>query len=511
MYSGYLCKKCKNIPLINIVFDDKNNMKLLGKCSCFLKSLTLKQANKYYYTENMRKICPTEIKENEEYKNIIEQLKEKSKIIINKKNELIDFSNNKINEISKTFDKLFEINNDYEKLLNILFNSYKSEPLNNSNKLNFNNIFIRTQELLFNEEKIIKEIKLETTMNYLNTDIQEIENAFSNYLTNGFSQIKRINDLNIIKNRPSIKQILKYPDNFILFRKPNEFNLYSFNSSKIFEQSFYFNKDLIKIDLDRTNIICLSKNSIFILTLKLDIKNEDQKPILNDQRNINIDLFNYYCFELDKNDIDYDNILCLKDENNGNINEGKFALAKKKRIDFYKYNLNLEKKDMILKVFSLDLESKLYKLALIKYKKNHALVIATYLSIFLFDFQKSEKIGEFKIPYDKIDMNQISITQLNQDEIIITKNYTINLFDLKNFKLKLRKNNNCLISHIYRLDDEIFVICDTLGSARYSCKNFESFGQFYFTPGDIENSILLPNNKILYNFCEGNIDYFEIQ
>ena len=365
MYSGYLCKKCKNIPLINIVFDDKNNMKLLGKCSCFLKSLTLKQANKYYYTENMRKICPTEIKENEEYKNIIEQLKEKSKIIINKKNELIDFLNNKINEINKTFDKLFEINNDYEKLLNILFNSYKSEPLNNSNKLNFNNIFIRTQELLFNEEKIIKEIKLETTMNYLNTDIQEIENAFSNYLTNGFSQIKRINDLNIIKNRPSIKQILKYPDNFILFRKPNEFNLYSFNSSKIFEQSFYFIKDLIKIDLDRTNIICLSKNSIFILTLKLDIKNEDQKPILNDQRNINIDLFNYYCFELDKNDIDYDNILCLKDENNGNINEGKFALAKKKRIDFYKYNLNLEKKDMILKVFSLDLESKLYKLALI--------------------------------------------------------------------------------------------------------------------------------------------------
>ena len=72
-------------------------------------------------------------------------------------------------------------------------------------------------------------------------------------------------------------------------------------------------------------------------------------------------------------------------------------------------------------------------MALIKYKKNHALVIATYLSIFLFDFQKSEKIGEFKIPYDKIDMNQISITQLNQDEIIITKNYTINLFDLKNF------------------------------------------------------------------------------
>lgn len=511
MYSGYQCKRCKNIPLINIVFDDKNNMKLLGKCNCFLKSLTPKQAHKYYYTENMRKISPTEIKENEEYKYIIEQLKEKSKIIINKKNELIDFLNNKINEISKTFDKLFEINNDYEKLLNILFNSYKSEPLNNSNKLNFYSIFNRTKEQLSNEEKIIKEIKLEITMNYLDTYIRGIENSFSKYLTNSFSQIKKINDLNIIKNRPSIKQILKYSDNFILFRKSNDFNLYSFNSSKIFEQSFHFNKDLIKIDLDRTNIICLSQNSIFILTLKVDIKNEDQKPILNNQRNITIDLFNYYCCELEKNFIHYDNILCLKDENNGNINEGKFALAKKKRIDFYKYNLNLKKEDMILKDFSLDLESKLYKLALIKYKNNYALVIATYLGIFLFDLQKSEKIGEFKIPYDKIDMNQISITQLNQDEIIIAKNYSINLFDLKNFKLKLRKNNNCLISHIYRLDDEIFVICDTLGSTRYSCKKFESFGQFYFVPGEIENSIIFPNNKILYNFCEGNIDYFELQ
>ena len=89
MYSGYFCRKCKNIPLIKISFDDNKKMRLLTKCKCNIKQLTLEEINKLYYSKNINHKLIINNKKTIEKDNSL-LLKEKEIInIIKEKNDLL--------------------------------------------------------------------------------------------------------------------------------------------------------------------------------------------------------------------------------------------------------------------------------------------------------------------------------------------------------------------------------------------------------------------------------------
>ena len=167
---------------------------------------------------------------------------------------------------------------------------------------------------------------------------------------------------------------------------------------------------------------------------------------------------------------------------NYNKDEGRVIISDKFILGFYKYNL---KQNIISYYYKYSSKCICYKL--IKYNYNNvkinALVIVTKNNIYLFDVDNLKDMGEFQNDYFKyfIKMEKnISITQINNDEILISICDMIFIYQLKDLKPRLIIENKFgLIRNTFVLLDGSIIICGKINSKRFSPKTFEEIGNFY--------------------------------
>ena len=121
MYSGYYCKKCKNIPIIKMILMKDYKLKYILKCKCNMKILSPEQINKFYYSENIDKKVirnKKEISENndlliEELKSNIDIVKQNNETLLFLKSKIIEYINLKIKDLEKICCKIQKINENY--------------------------------------------------------------------------------------------------------------------------------------------------------------------------------------------------------------------------------------------------------------------------------------------------------------------------------------------------------------------------------------------------------------
>ena len=340
----------------------------------------------------------------------------------------------------------------------------------------------------FDKNMCLSDIK--DLCDYFNHYFEEIEKYLKAFLAinENNNQLKFKNDL--IKS-DAINEIKRINNNLLLLNGKEALYLYSIQNHKYISFKDDICKDIIKFNIDRQNIIFLLHKEISIAQLNQVYFNKDF-----DLNNINNHVFNLYSLFSEKNFIslklklsgffnkfsaECNDITCFEIENY-NKDEGRVIIYDNFILYFYKYNL---KQHIISCYYKYPFKCICYKL--IKYNYNNvkinALVIVTKNKIYLFDADNLTDMGEFKNDYvnyfNKLEKN-ISITQINNDEILISIYDIIFIYQLKDLKPRIIIENKFgLIRNTFILMDGTIIICGKIISKRFSPKTFEEIGNFY--------------------------------
>ena len=538
MFSGYLCKNCKTIPLVKAFVTIDKDIRFMVKCKCSNKYITFNELNSNYYSKNIDK---SYIKNNNEIEDIkkdgllVSNMKEMLKKMntnnknLNKmKNIVINFLNSIVKEMEKIFDNVKRTNENFEKIAKILIESYESIGSNYSNVVNliyntynnYNVIDIKKIEILNDKNKI--HLSMENIMHYIE-EILPIKKFSNNleYITdlklepskmlrvsNEFLLLKTYNYLCIqpIKDLNKIKEYNNW------FYRENNSKVKDKILNKLLENRININtSSLIDFDIDRqNNILCLYSNFVKILPkITYDkIKNFKKKSL------VFIPEIEFEpLLEINIKD-EFINILSLKDEIDG---FNRFILYNKKIFLIFKYNL---KNKIFSNNYSLKIE--VYKIYLVNYENNNLIIIFNSSNIFLFDLSKLIITKKTKIKF--FDEN-ISINQINNNELLITNNKFIYILKIGTFKIKLKIKCDDFIVHSFLLNNKSIVICQEKCAKRYSLKTFEFMCNFkkintmkinnYYNNNGldyicIKNSLQLSDSKILLVYKYGECDLYNL-
>ena len=250
------------------------------------------------------------------------------------------------------------------------------------------------------------------------------------------------------------------------------------------------NDSLINIcKSQKNNILCLFSDCIKIYpeitynhinSLKTENKNENEYyNEYDDEKKLLLDIKPLMIFNLDKK---YNKILYWKEENYES-NKNKFLLYNENVIDFFECDL-FEKSCIKYHSYNID---DLFKIELIKYKNKNALILFTPSNLFLFDLLSLNIIGNFKMNFQIYNM--ITMVQINDDELLVTKYRYIYILNLKYFKIKLKIIYETEINYSFLFNDKSIIICGLEYAKRFSPKTFEVMSNFYICEEDIRLEI----------------------
>ena len=525
MYSGYYCKKCNIIPLIKPNLTDNKEIKFMLKCKCHINYLTLEQLNKNYYSKNIeqKNIINEKIMEDmnnndsllfkiEETVNLI---KFNDNALSSLKNRFIDYLNISINKIDKLINKIKKINKYIEKIALIFINSYK---VNNTNYSNIKNI----QYIINNKIKKIEE------NDYNNIFIDnKIDLSIENILKY-IDEIIPIQPHNeevefISKIKFRADQAFNLSNDLILLRGYSLLLFLSINNNCLSKIAKIDEDNLYNIDVDnKKNILCLYRDNIEILPTitKSNINSFKEHEHLKDNDIPKLIIDPIISFRIKTS---FDNIIYWNDEKD-NINKDKFIVNNEKFIHFFKYDLI---KKTISDFFQFQINN--YKIEIINYNNNKALLIFNDLNLSLFDlslFRITKVLSvKFKVPrINNIQIILINTIQINNNEILITSYNEIYLVKLNEFKIKLKIEYESEIYHIFPLKDKSIIICGKKSAKRFSLKTFEIIGIFYYCRpyefytnyfeneiyyDNISNSLILSESRIIL-FISYNCELFKL-
>ena len=523
MYSGFYCKKCKIIPLIKPNLTDNKEIKFMLKCKCHINYLTLEQLNKNYYSKNIeqKNIINEKIMEDmnnndsllfkmEETLNLI---KYNDNALSSLKNRFIDYLNISINKIDKLINKIKKINKYIEKTALIFINSYK---IINSNYSNIKNI----QYIINNKFKKIDENDFNNIFidNKINLSIENI----TKYL-NKIIPIQPYNEQVEFISKIDFKavQAFNLSNDFILLSGLRSLLFLSINSFGLTKIAKTYEDTLYHIDVDnKKNILCLYPDYIKILpTITKNNISSFKEHKYSNYSDIPILIIDPIISFRTK--ISFYNILYWNDEKD-NINKDKFIANNQEFIHFFKY-------DLIKKTISdfFQFQIKNYKIKIINYNNNKALLIFTDLNLSLFDlslFRITKILSlEFKEP-SRYNILINYITQINNNEILMTSDNDIYLVKLNEFKIKLKIGYENQINHIFPLKDKSIIICDEKWAKRFSLKTLEIIGIFYYSRSFelynkhnenktyyhyVSNSLILSESRIIL-FKTSNCELFKL-
>ena len=491
MFSGFYCKKCNIIPLIRPNILDNKNISFIVKCKCNTKFLTYDKLYNNYYSKNIEQktIINTKIVEQiiedkepilQKIEEFVNTLRSNNDKLMRLKNKFIDYMNSFINEIKYFINKLININENIEKASLIFIDSYK---IINTNYSNITNIHF----ILDNKIKKINERDINTLFieNNCNKTINNIKEYFDKYIQIN-QQLKYFSYVEI----DDIFDIIILSNELILMQGKEYLYFFSIKDLEIIGKI----KSNYIINIGKTqknNILCLFPDCIKIypeieynhinsLKIENEIKNKKEYYFGYNDKYLTLDIEPFMIFNLD---IKYNNILYWKGDNY-EVNKNKFLLYSKNMIDFFECDL-FEKSCIKYHSFYLD---DLFKIELIKYKNNNTLILFTPSNLFLFDLFSLNIIGNFKMNFQKYDMT--TIVQINDNELLVTKDRYIYVLNLKYFKIKLKITYETEINYAFLFKDKSIIICGVTYAKKFSPKTFEVMSNFYICEEDIEEEPL---------------------
>jgi len=492
MFSGFYCKKCKIIPLIRLNILDNKKINFTVKCKCNTKFLIYDKLYNNYYSKNIEqktiineKIFEEIIEDKEPILEKIEEfviaIRNNNDKLMKLKNKFIDYMNSFINEINNSINKLININENIEKISLIFIDSYKIINTNYSNIKNINFILDNKINKIDEDDinTLFNEYDCSETLNNIKEFIELKTEGIYNQQLKYFSEVKVRDIIDII--------ILS---NELLFIHAKEY-LYFFSIKDLKIIGKIKNDSLINIcKSQKNNILCLFSDCIKIYpeitynhinSLKTENKNENEYyNEYGDEKKLLLDIKPLMIFNLDKK---YNKILYWKEENYES-NKNKFLLFNENVIDFFECNL-FEKS--CIKYHSYNIDG-LFKIELIKYKNKNALILFTPFNLFLFDLLSLNIIGNFKMNFQIYNM--ITMVQINDDELLVTKYRYIYILNLKYFKIKLKIIYETEINYSFLFNDKSIIICGLEYAKRFSPKTFEVMSNFYICEEDIRLEIL---------------------
>ena len=491
-----------------------------------MKNFNLEKLNKLYYYDsiNINSILNGEILDKPEIDNSLLLKINKCKIyfeninetLTDNKNYILNILKTKYEEFKEVFNSVINKNNEYNNLINRLIDSYKLIPSNYSNILNIKNI-IHSQIFEELKEKLncrcmcddnnLNDSKFYELINYerklFKEQIEKNVNSLSNFIKDYTKDFECINKYDIhlfdIDDKNSFVQfeklnIQKIDDNLLLCFNDHEKKFFIYSIKLLETIHMYENKlnNLLKFLIDKKNIICLMQNYIKIYELNIEPPEKNnyyfKLKFLKENFQINLDK-------------KYNNIIKI---NTKSEYERKYILYNEKALELFAYDI---KKKLILNKFAYDCDIK--KLYLINYLKKDVLFIINNKEMFLFDIKEFKTLENSKI-ITKIYIKDFSfnfsvnVVQINDNEIIITSDDNIYLFNLNNLMLKLKIKNDSKILNTFMLNDRSIVICDKKSCKRYSQTGFEKVSNFFLKKKRIHD----PDDILIEYYYIS--DYFQI-
>ena len=506
-FSGYFCKKCQSIPLIQIIPTD-NNINIFSSCKCNNKyqNIDLFIKNNYYKDIIEINKIPKDEYINENNKkidiNLIINKYNITKEKINKeafelKNKIIDIYQRKIYEINEIYDK-YIINN--KKIIVILEQMIKSYQLIKDNLANIKNILNNCN---FNEQNKSKNL-LNRNYCILETFHNDIKNYFQNEYIISKSCIKEgfeISSLFYSKN--SVKNFLEMDNNLCASCFNNSPNVILFNLNNLNEEKISFKAHSQKanwiIKSNKNNLITCGDDGLIkiwptinesILSEKVKTKENKENPYFRANKIININLNTIFEYNLDNNEISkLIKMIHLK--------ENQFIGFSEKNIFLFKYIINenvmnIESKKDIPCKYMIDFY-------VLQKDKKEIIAMNSINNLYFFSIPNFECINKFIVK----SMNKNSLVQINETEILIYDENDLKIIDINRFQCKLiikGKNNNDFLLNI---NDGTIIQSSYLGIKRFSIKTMNELPNLVLFNSDEDNDSYNYENyveKVIYIF-----------
>ena len=452
--SSFYCKKCKEIPLIEL-YPKENEIKILLTCDCRKQFLIRETFLKNYYKKD---ININEIKEkkgvynssktiHEKINNLIKSYQEKKEQFeancLKIKEESINIFRNIIKKIESIYELNKTFNNKINNFIQILINNYKSNP---NNQINQYNIIINANNGISNA---IKNINLKS--NNLDIIIKNVDDFFQN------NYIIKPNKLKLKNNfidRNSKKLIIEIKSN-LFANKFNNYEIQIFNLNT--------NNKWISIRLENIiNNLLIDENKNYLISvdgeqfIKFWNINELENKLKENYENNKINILPSYQFTYN------DKILEL-------INIGNFLMCgiDKENIFIYNYNIEERTSQIINK-----LKIKVDNLNLV-IRKNEKYICCKHKNYLIF-INLPELLIINKIKIGKWEnIISFSYEQINDNEIIIGQENYLKIINLNNFKNTISKKLNFGINCTKKLDRNTILVGGKGVLKRFSLKTLE--------------------------------------
>ena len=523
--TGFYCKKCNSIPLIQIVPKEKD-IEIFCMCKCNKKLLKYDTFMKNYYKTNFdyskisdKNIFKEYIEKDPLYSSIndkkeinLEKLNTDFNFVIEKisdynlelKTKIIWLLNNKISEIEKIY-KQNEINNiKLQNIIRTLISNYKSNKKNSSNlkNLQYNTNFnFGYKNETYN--------KLNFDKNFLN--LESLVNNVSNYLRSNFilssynEQIHTIKTFynhskevtSIIEVKPEILAASSLDNYIILLNLEKKKSIYKFIA-----HNNGVNK-LLKIN--QNMISCGGDNKIKIWP-KIDDKNLD---LVNCERNYSLNTEELSIAPINSYDFKEPILNIIKIDNDYLLGHSckNIYLIKYDIIEDNCFDTNNENKKLLDIKFNIEGTSSLDNIKdVIKIKNKNLIVVYSSFKLTLLSYPQLKIISEIKVDND----HKNSLIELDENEILFAGRNSLNIININKFKIKLKVEHYDKINYLFKLKDDTILIGTKNGIKRMNIKYSEDISLinkiYNITTGYYQINIPPPEiYTYLYEFLDGRL------
>ena len=488
--TGFLCKKCKFVPLIQIVPKEKD-IKIFTMCKCNKQLLPYDTFMKNYYKANFsyseisndpiysEYVDPSPRFNNNEKEINLEKINIDFYYIIEKINEYnleikmktIEILKNKIAEIENIYSTINLNNRKLQNLVEVLISNYKSNKKNSSNLKNllYNknfNMGYRNETystLNFKNEYMSIDLLIKNVSKYLK----------SNYILSSYNdQLYIINTFfNHHKEATCVVEV--QPEIIASSSKDNYIILYNLEKKKcIYKYNAHENGVNWLLKINEINILSCGGDSKIKIWPKvqqknLELVNSEYNGSTNTEEIVIKPIASYVVEEpilkiilVDENYIcgfSSKNIYLIKFEitegidNKENINES--------------YDIKLDMEEV--KNFKI-----IYDIINVKNKKNEDIIIVvSLLQIYFLSLKNLQILAEIKISYNEKQSN--CITQINKDEVLLSTRQKLSIIDINNYIIKLETFELYTSTFISKLRDNTILLGTKDGIKRINVKNFE--------------------------------------
>ena len=499
--TGFYCIKCNSIPLVQIVLKEED-IKLFCMCKCNKKLINYDIFIKNYYRTNFdySKISNEPIykeyidknpryghdnsneinleKINADFKYILEKVNEFNLEI---KNNMIELLQNKINEIERLYKQNKSNNIKLENLIKILISNYKS---NDKNASNIKNLLNNKNFNMGYKNDTYSKLNFNNYDKYLTLDAL-VKNT-SDYLKNNYI-LSSFNEqiYTIVKYYNHMKEVTcvteMAPEIIASCSKDNYIILYSIEKKRnIYKYKAHDDGVNWIININKNNLISCGGDCLIKVWPKIDKKNlelmNNEKTTVSSivELNINpISIFNIKenLFKLVVIDNNYlcggssdSNLYLIKYEIMKQNSYDKNIESNENENDILGINFTISDKLNLDKVFDLYLFE-------VQNKENNLIVGYGYSNLYFISLPGLKLISQIQILSDEKSLN--CITQINEDELLISSRYYIVLINIHKFEIKLKIKKTSNVSFLKKLKDNTILMGTKYGIKRINLKYLE--------------------------------------